>query len=163
MSWEELDIFEKSKLIDKTVFLIIASNLFSGFGTIFYTTSPIFTMKIAQLFCGLGCFFAWATVARYFRNTESYTMISKTFDFSITLVLQVMIGVLPFMIGFVFLGISLFHQSIRFDSFSNGAASLLCVMYGDDLFDFWTQVTEVNLFTGVVYSFVWIFMGFAII
>jgi len=52
-----------------------------------------------------------------------------------------MVGVLPFMIGLVFLGVSLFYPAVRFSSFSNGAASILMIMYGDDLYDFWTEVT----------------------
>jgi len=111
MSWNELHVLEKLKLIDKTVFLIIAGNLLSMFGTIFYTMSPAFTVYTAQLFCGYGCFLTWITVTRYLRNSESYALVNRTINFSISMVMQVAIGVLPFIIGYIFLGMSLFYSA----------------------------------------------------
>jgi len=160
VSWEALTFSDKINLFNKWSIVSAAANLFSFFGCFFYMVSSLFKYFEVEGFIGLGCCLTWFSITRYFANTQDYTIISRTFEMAIPLVVKVMIGGLPVFFGFVFLGVCLFWPMRGyFDNVPNSAYVLFGVMNGDSVGDVFTGTTFSRLVSGQIFCYVYVILG----
>ena len=87
-------------------------------------------------FIGFGCMLSWFYITKYFANTKDYTVLSRTFSLAIPLVLKVMLGTIPVLIGLTLAG-KCFFWPMRgyFDSVPNSLFTLFCAINGDSVGD----------------------------
>jgi hypothetical protein len=89
--------------------------LLAGFGNVMFFCSCIFFLcpnhvdaDILELFAGFGCFSLWISLTGYLENTR-YNVAWVTIAKAGPIVLRVIIGVLPFFIGFMMCGVLWFN------------------------------------------------------
>jgi hypothetical protein len=74
-----------------------------------------------------------------------------------------MVGILPIFIGAVLLSISLFSASYRFHNASYAAMNLYSMIAGDELQDVYRDLTGVDLLTALLFLYIYVFFGIAVI
>jgi hypothetical protein len=75
----------------------------------------------------------WLSFSRYIESTSHYTFVNRTFGVALPVVMRAMVGIFPFFIGFVFLGICLFWETKSFNSPSSAMYTLFALMNGDNI------------------------------
>ncbi len=75
------------------------------------------------------------------------------------IVMRAMIGIMPFFIGYVFLGLCLFWQSSSFNCPSNAVWTLFAMMNGDSLTDTFQDVSYTKFFLGTLYMYSFVFVS----
>ncbi len=66
------------KLVNKFSILAIFGNLLQLLGTSVYFLQQVREIGFGEVFIGFGCFFAWATLPRYFMYSQRYSLILRT-------------------------------------------------------------------------------------
>jgi hypothetical protein len=74
-----------------------------------------------------------------------------------------MVGILPIFVGAVLLSISLFSASYRFHNASYAAMNLYSMIAGDELQDVYRDLTGVDLLTALLFLYIYVFFGIAVI
>lgn len=74
-----------------------------------------------------------------------------------------MVGIVPVLIGFAFLGLSLFWDSARFKSFGTALFTCFAAMNGDSLLDIFYDMTSFRFLLGMAYLMIFTFCGIAIV
>jgi len=69
------------------------------------------------------------------------------------------IGVIPFFIGYSFLGMCLFTECNKFNNFSNSLYTLFSLMNGDVVFYTYHEVRQLHFILGGLYSYFFIFFS----
>lgn len=77
------------------------------------------------------------------------------------IVARSIISVLPILIGFALLAISLFWESERFKNFSVALFALFSMMNGDLIYDSYKDITYYKLILGAIFCYVYIFLSIA--
>ena len=74
-----------------------------------------------------------------------------------------MVGILPIFIGAVLLSISLFSASYRFHNATYASMNLYSMIAGDELQDVYRDLTGVDLLTAILFLYIYVFFGIAVI
>lgn len=135
LSWDELGFSEKAKLFNKWSLVSIIANLFLIAGTILYIVNRFKRILMSETLLGFGCMLTWISFSRYIENATEYSFVNRTMKAALPIVMRTMIGILPFFIGFAFLGLCLFWESSRFSCTSNALFTLFAMMNGDAISD----------------------------
>lgn len=59
----------------------------------------------------MGCALNWFGMGRYFAQTQSYSVITRTLQAAIPMNAKIMFGILPIFIGYVFMAMCLFWNN----------------------------------------------------
>jgi hypothetical protein len=78
---------------------------------------------------------------------------------ALPIVVRAMVGILPFFIGFTFLGLCLFWEVRQFSSPGEAMFTLFSVMNGDQISDVYAQVTFSHLMIGSIYMYSFVFIS----
>jgi hypothetical protein len=100
--------------------------------------SKLKNISTAEIFLGFGCMMNWISFSRYIESASQYTFINRTLGAALPVVLRAMVGILPFFIGFVFLGLCLFWETRIFNSPAQATFTLFALMNGDAISDVYT-------------------------
>lgn len=74
----------------------------------FFLASNHYALADSELFIGLGTFFTWISITRYLATAPEYSLIIRTSYVAIPILIKVIIGALPFVIGSAMFGLTLF-------------------------------------------------------
>lgn len=145
ITWNQLTVSDKFKLINMFSPLAIAGNLFQLLGTAIYYIQDDGEISLAEILIGMGCLFAWCTLPRYFMYSQRYSLVLRTIKFAVPVLTRAIIGILPFFIAFAILGQCLFWEmEYRFGSFSYAFFALFSMMNGDNLVPIHTEIMNTN-------------------
>jgi hypothetical protein len=107
--------------------------------------------------------FAWIGLVQYLDYSAKYSFILKTLSFAVPILARTMVGILPIFIGAVLLSISLFSASFRFHNASYASMNLYSMIAGDELQDVFRDLTGVDLLTALLFLYIYVFFGIAVI
>lgn len=122
-----------------------------------------FGLHISDYLSGFGCMFAYIGLVQYLDYSAKYSFILKTLSFAVPVLIRTMVGILPIFIGAVLLSISLFGASWRFHSASYAAINLYSAIAGDELQDLFRDITGFNMLLGLLFMYIYVFFGVAVI
>jgi hypothetical protein len=159
LEWGELGFWEKAKLFSKWSIVSLIGNILLIIGTVLQIMSKLKNMTTAEIFLGFGCMLTWVSFSRYIESASQYTFISRTLLAALPVVMRTMIGIFPFFIGFAFLGLCLFWDSIQFNSPSSAMFTLFSLMNGDSISDVYTDITYQKFLFGNLYMYTFVFIS----
>ncbi len=160
IAWEDLKLSDKAKLINKFQIIAIVGNVFQVLGTSFYFLQQVREVSAGEIFMGIGCFCAWATLPRYFMYSQRYSLILRTIKFAVPILAQALLGIMPFFIGYAILGQCLFWEiEFRFGSFSYSLFSLFAMMNGDNLIPIHNDLIYARYLLGNLYIYCYVFIS----
>jgi hypothetical protein len=107
--------------------------------------------------------FAWIGLVQYLDYSAKYSFILKTLSFAVPILARTLVGILPIFIGAVLLSISLFSASFRFHNATFASMNLYSMIAGDELQDVYRDLTGVDLLTALLFLYIYIFFGIAVI
>lgn len=107
--------------------------------------------------------FAWIGLVQYLDYSAKYSFILKTLSFAVPILARTMVGILPIFIGSVLLSISLFSASFRFHNAAYASMNLYSMIAGDELQDVYRDLTGVDLITALLFLYIYVFFGIAVI
>lgn len=61
-------------------------------------------MSFGEILVGFGCLFAWSTLPRYFMYSQRYSLILRTIQYAVPVLMRAIIGIMPFFVGYAILG-----------------------------------------------------------
>lgn len=79
------------------------------------------------------------------------------------LIVTTILGVMPFIIGYSFLGMCLFTESNKFKSLNYTFYTLFALMNGDVVFDTYHETREYHFIQGALYTYFYIFFSICMI
>jgi hypothetical protein len=105
-----MSLMDKLKLV-KIMYLVSGiGNMFFFCSLLFFNFSDNIDLEVAEIFAGIGCFLLWTSIIGNLQNTQYY-VVWRTFENAAPLVLRVALGVLPFFVGFLMIGVACFSFS----------------------------------------------------
>ena len=118
-NWEELGFFDKMKFFDFWFIVIVAGNFFQLFGALVASLDEIITANLVifehkEVLIGFGVMLAWITILRYLEYTSNLNIMTATLSKSWNNLIMFLLGVMPFFLGFVFLGQTIFWKYSKF-------------------------------------------------
>lgn len=128
-------------LVDKWSIVSIFANIFQIIGSLFSLTKISKSSRTPDIMLGIASSLAWLNITRYLMKTENYKTMINSFVKSFPSVFRALISVLPLLIGYSFLGMSIFWQSRRFTNFFTSLYTLVALMHGDFINDTYTEMT----------------------
>jgi hypothetical protein len=78
---------------------------------------------------------------------------------SMPVVIRAMVGILPFFLGFTFLGLCLFWESQKFSSPSLSMFTLFALMNGDNIFDVYVDISYWKFLLSNIYMYFFVFIS----
>jgi hypothetical protein len=95
--------------------------------------------------------------------SAKYSFILKTLTHALPILVKTCVGILPIFIAVVLLSICLFSTSTRFQSAPYAAMNLYSMIQGDELQDVFRDLTSIQMLTGLIFLYTWVFFGMAVI
>lgn len=114
----------------------MAGNFFQIFGALVALLELIIDERLAifehkELLIGLGVMLAWVTILKYLEYSPNLNLMSATLSKSWSNLLVFLLGVMPFFLGFVFLGQTIFWKYNKFEDTSSSVITLFSLLNGD--------------------------------
>jgi hypothetical protein len=98
------------------------------------------------------------------QNTKFQYIIIRTLTVASPIILKIIIGVMPILIGTVMLAMVFFYDYVdTFSTFSKGAYTLFALQAGDMLYDFYTRTTECSPLIGTAFCYIYVFFCVSIL
>lgn len=110
-------------------------------------------------FVGLGAFLCWVSIMKYIEHAQEYSYFSRTIAHAGPDVIRNLVNVIPFFLGFAFLGMSVFWQGYRFRNPSIAFFSLFCIMLGDEISNTFNETMQIDYLFGAIYMFCFVFFS----
>jgi len=114
LNWNELTFEDKLRLIEKWSFVSILANIFQIIGSVCSIQRQYLSATTPDKLQGIGCMLACFNMIRYLLKTKNYKTMITSFAKSAPYVLRALISMLPLLIGYSFLGMSIFWECKRF-------------------------------------------------
>ena len=87
-------------------------------------------------------------------------MVWRTFEKAAPLIIRVALGVMPFFVAFLMVGVSCFSMAyMELGNFANGMMFLVGSCIGDNLFPFYTPISEIAFISGSIWFYLMVFLG----
>ena len=164
ISWASLGFWDKAALFNKWSVVSLFGDLCTIFGSLFYIMSAFFPLSQTELFIGLGCAFHWISISRYFANTHSYSVITRTLAVAIPMNFKIMLGVMPIFIAFCLFAMSAFWTlTANFNNFSNTSYTLFCMMNGDSILSTFIGTTKTYMIMGQIFCYTFTFLAICVV
>lgn len=145
-------------------FICLIGNFLEIIGALMAIFKPINTTT--EIVIGVGTFFACLNLIRYIELRKDFSELYDTLYFSYPNVSRYLTGVFPIVLGFIFLGVSLFWENERFGSVSDSIRTLFSLMNGDSIQDILQEfkgLQGIKSFMGVTYGVIFILLVIMII
>ena len=107
--------------------------------------------------------FAYFGLVQYLDYSAKYSFILKTLSHAVPVILRTIVGIFPIFVAVVLLGTTLFSASTRFASPAYSAMNLYSMIQGDELQDVFRDLSSIQMLTGLIFLYVWVFFGMAVI
>ena len=144
--------------------MLLVANIFTISGSIFYIFSEYFEFVVVELSLGLGCFLTWFSLMKYLQNAKEYTVLIRTFEVALPLLIKIGIGAMPIFFGFVFFGMCVFFSfEEKYGMFSRASFCLFAIMNGDSILDNFAGTTPTHFIIGQIFTYCWTFLGIVVI
>ena len=102
-------------------------------------------------------------MGRYFAQTQSYSVITRTLEAAIPMNAKIMFGILPIFIGYVFMAMCLFwNNQSNFSNFPDTMYTFFCMMNGDSILNTFGATTRKNAVIGQLMCYSWVFMSICV-
>jgi len=108
---------------------------------------------------GFGCFGSWLGLLRFIDTNEKLYSAPKTIKLAAPVIVRILIGVIPILIGSAFLGMCLFWTSDKFSTPADSFFSLFAMMNGDLVRDTYYDITVGRYISGAVFSYCFCFFA----
>lgn len=142
LSWDSLSLTDKMALFKKWYFVALLGDLCIIFGTLFFYASNIFRLDVSEMIIGIGSFFIWLSIVKYFENTANHYTILRTCSVAAPQIFKVLVGFLPIMVGCCFLAMTIFYNYREaFGGFNRAFYTLIALQCGDMVYDFYLSTT----------------------
>lgn len=118
-NWEDLGFFDKMKFFDFWFATTVAGNFFQVFGALVAFLDEIISTNLIifehkEFLIGFGVMLAWITMLKYLQYNNNLNLMTATLSKSWGNLLMFLLGVMPFFLGFVFLGQAIFWKYSKF-------------------------------------------------
>ena len=135
-SWEELSFFDKLKFFDFWFVFSILGNFIQINGSIIAILFLLIKDQLAifsfhEAIIGFGCMFAWLLMLKYLEYNQNINLMTTTLSNSGSTLAIFLLGVLPFYLGYVFLGQCLFWKTDKFQDTNYSVITLFSLSFGD--------------------------------
>lgn len=137
----------------------LISNLLLIIGTTLYMIQVFKNIEVAEITIGFGCMLIWISLTKYLETSSAYTFVNRTMSVSLPIVMRAMVGIFPFFMGFVFLGLCLFFESKRFSTPSDSMFTLFAMMNGDSLLDIYSDISYWRFLLANLYTYFFVFIS----
>lgn len=117
--WEDLGFFDKMKFFDFWFVVIVTGNFFQLFGALvaifdYFIIAELVIFRHKEVFIGFGVMLAWITILKYLEYSNNLNLMTSTLSKSWSNLFMFLLGVMPFFLGFVFLGQTIFWKYNKF-------------------------------------------------
>lgn len=150
-AWESLSMKDKLHFFSLWEVVGVLGNLFQIFGSLMSLIDTKVLVSTHEILNGIGCWFAWFNLVRYFDQHEGAFTIINTIKRAFPMMVRYMIGVLPIFMGYVFFGITLFWKSRLFSTITAAVTLLYAVVNNDSVLDSIKATEQVSSFWGQLY------------
>ena len=75
--------------------------------------------------------FAWITIIQYLQYNDEVNLLTATLSSSFENLFMFLLGVMPFFIGFAYLGSTMFWKYKKFEDASSSVITLFSILNGD--------------------------------
>ena len=112
----------------------------------------------------MGCSLHWVCVARYFANTNQYSVITRTLAVAIPMNCKIMLGVAPIFVGFCLFAMAAFWTlTENFNNFSNTSYTLFAMMNGDSILGTFMGTTKSRMIAGQLFCYTFTFLAICVV
>ena len=106
---------------------------------------------------------AWIGLVRYMETSKEYSILGRTLSLAMPNVMKTLISTLPVLLGYTFLGVSLFWSSNRFSTATGCLTTLYALMFGDMVYDTFYDLSLTHFFSSQVYLYSFVFFSICVI
>ena len=106
---------------------------------------------------------AWLTLIRYMESSNEYSILGRTLTLSLPNVMRTLVSSVPILIGYTFLGVSIFWRSNRFSSASGSLVTLYALMFGDMVYDTFYDTNYIHYIYSQAYLYTFLFFSICVI
>lgn len=96
-------------------------------------------------------------------TSDEYSILGKTLTLSMPNVMKTLISTLPVLLGYTFLGVSIFWKSNRFSSAAGCLTTLYALMFGDMVYDTFYDLSLTHFFYSQIYLYSFVFFSICVI
>ena len=144
---------EDKKLFNYWYIVCLIGNVIQIFSAIMCLIDPDIVLTSTECLVGFGCSFAYINILRYFEFNDNFSIIGKSIRKGLPTMLRYLFGVLPVLLGFAILGMSLFWRSERFVNLSTAIFTLFAFLNGDSVFSICMDLRGASYFLGQLYCY----------
>ena len=135
-NWEELGFFEKMKFFDFWFTVSVAGHFFQLLGSLVSFLDDLVDYELVifsykQYLIGFSVMFAWITIIQYLQYNDEVNLLTATLSSSFENLFMFLLGVMPFFIGFAYLGSTMFWKYKKFEDASSSVITLFSILNGD--------------------------------
>lgn len=159
--WDHLTWADKAKLFRYWAIFTFFGNVIQIFAALFFILKQQFGLHISEYLCGFGCMFAYFSLVQYLDYSAKYSFILKTLTHAAPILLRTVVGIIPIFIGVVLLSLCLFPVSARFQNATYASMNLYSMIQGDELQDVFRDLSSIDMITGLLFLYLWVFFGMA--
>jgi len=159
VKWKYLTLTEKFKLFDPWCIIIMGANMLQIIGVTSVLFSRTTALSFTELVIGLGCFGSWLGLLRFIDTNEKLYSAPKTIKTAVPVILRILIGVIPVLIGFSFLGMCLFWKSDKFKTPADAFFSLYSMMNGDVIRETYEDISFGKLIAASLFCYSFCFFA----
>lgn len=118
-NWDELGFFDKMKFFDFWFITTVTANFFQLFGALVAFLDELISTKLIifehkEFLIGFGVMLSWITMLKYLQYNNNLNLMTATLSKSWGNLFMFLLGVMPFFLGFVFLGQTIFWKYSKF-------------------------------------------------
>ena len=129
---------------DLSFFVLIGSNISLFLANIFSYSSLLPVTGVSDLdfqrwvniFLGVGSFFSWMNILNIMSLWKELSVVGSTLKRTLKEIGQLLYGIIPVYLAFLFAGYCAFHTHERFDTLQKMGASLGAILCGDEISGF---------------------------
>ncbi len=134
----------------------ILGSMISVFQNFIPANSTMF-LSIKETFVGIGCRCCWFNLIKYLTYNKQFKTTTDILSISMRELVRFLVGVIPFYLGFVFLGRCLFWKYEKFESTQHAIVALFSIMTGDIVDESYTDTNGEGILSKV-YITIWIIL-----
>ncbi len=140
-------------------YLGLAGNLVQTMGAIVSILMEFVLIERSkrETLVGFGTMLAWVTIMKYLKYADNVDLLTSTLYHSWRNIFMFLVGVLPFFMGFVFLGQCIFWKYDKFEDMSATVVTLFALSNGDIVNDTFLETWSEG-FIGQVYLIVFMIL-----
>eukprot|EP01016_Furgasonia_blochmanni_P045527 TRINITY_DN6433_c0_g1_i9.p2 TRINITY_DN6433_c0_g1~~TRINITY_DN6433_c0_g1_i9.p2 ORF type:complete len:337 (+),score=62.94 TRINITY_DN6433_c0_g1_i9:1016-2026(+) len=150
ISWSNLSFVDQMKLLDIWFLIGVIGNFIQILASICgflaaLQDDDIKVQRIRDMLTGFGCMLAWVYSMKFLSYIQTTNMLVRITVSSFGNVCRFFLGMLPFFIGYAFLGLGLLASKDAFSTLSKAFITLYALMNADNMMDYFKRFSSVGL------------------